>query len=351
MTKLMRSISFTDLHWGRRNSSEVHNRDCLAFIEWFCEQVKAQRADHIIFMGDWFETRSSINVHTLNYAHVGMTLLNSLGIPIFMVVGNHDLYFKNTRDVHSLVSYAEFENVRLITDITVVPEIGDGALLCPYLFHHEYEELKKYTALKTWWGHFEFQGFVITGQNHKMMTGPLATEFVEPLIFSGHFHKRQQQNNVVYTGNCFPMDYSDSGDYERGATVYDHHTNTFQFLDWADCPKYQRVMLSDLIDKGPEGIIHRGARVRCYVDREINYEESMSLKEVILEEYDLREFVLEEVVNLDELARGSDVSFEQEEGLEDLDHLVVRILGQLQTEKIKPNRLVDIYNSLELPSE
>lgn len=352
--KLMRSLCFGDIHWGRRNSSEVHNKDCSMFIEWLAKQAIIQKADHIIFMGDWFETRSSINVQTLTHAHNALEMLNNLDLPIFMIVGNHDCYFKNSRAVHSLIAYNQFSNITVIDDFTPVDNIGDGVLLVPYAFHAEYETSLKNPAFfkyKTWFGHFEFMGFVITGQNHKMLTGPNPAEFVGPQIFSGHFHKRQTMGNVTYIGNTFPMDYSDAGDIARGCMMYDHVSHTFDFTNWDQCPKYQRVLLSELIDRGPEDLIWRDARVRCYVDREIDYEQSIILKEAMIEEYDLREFVLEEMVNLNDVARDTQVELTEEEQLEGVDHLVVRLLSSLQTETIKAQKLVDIYNNLQVVSK
>lgn len=345
----MKSLVFSDLHWGRRNSSEVHNNDCINYIMWLVQVAREENVDHIVFMGDWFETRSAINIHTFNFAHVGMKALADLGLPIFAIVGNHDCYYKNSRSIHSLIHYDEFSNVRVIDNITPVPEIGDGVLMVPYAFHHEYEEeLPKYLTMPVWFGHFEFQGFVITGQNHKMLSGPQPADFVGPQIFSGHFHKRQTMGNITYIGNTFPMDYSDAGDVARGCMIYDHATHTFSFRDWLECPKYQRIMLSDLIDKGPESVIWRGARVKCFVNRELDYEQSIILKDAMVEEYGLREFILEEMVNLNEVARDSSVELHEDDQQEDVDHLVVRLLAGLQTETIKPQQLVAIYNSLDL---
>lgn len=349
--KLRKSLVFSDIHWGRRNSSEVHNTDCLNYIDWVVQQAIDNKVDNIVFMGDWFETRSSINIHTLNYAYRGMERLNALNIPIYVIVGNHDCYYKNSRSVHSLVQYKEFPSVTVVDSFLRVPHMGDGALMVPYAFADEYESLKDYLDVDVWFGHFEFQGFVITGQNHKMLTGPNPSEFVGPDIFSGHFHKRQTIGNVTYIGNTFPMDYSDAGDVARGCMIYDHDQpkgSRVEFINWANCPKYQRVLLSDLITKGPDTLLWNDARVRCYVDQEINYEESLSLKEVLMEEYQLREFVLEEIISLNDVARDTEVELTDEEQLEDVDHLVVRLLSGLQTDNIKPQRLIDIYNSLEI---
>lgn len=350
--RLMKAAVFTDIHFGRRNSSETHNQDCLDFVEWFCEQATTHKADHIIFMGDWYENRSSINIHTMNYAYAAATKLNALNIPVFMIVGNHDCYRKHSRDIHSLVSYKEFSNITVIEDIMVVPEIGNtGALMCPYIFHHEYDLLKgdvAKQALETWWGHFEFQGFVITGNNVKMPSGPDPVDFSGPRkIFSGHFHKRQSVGNVTYIGNTFPMDFSDSGDENRGCLIFDHHNLTETFINWEHCPKFQKVLLSDLVSQDPDNLIKRGAKVKCYVDTQLTFEESVQLKEALVEQYSLREFSWEELISLNELARDSEYTDEDVQ-VEDVDHLVIRLLGTLNTDKIKAEKLVSIYNSLQV---
>lgn len=343
-----RTALFTDIHWGARGNSEVHNEDCQRYIDWFCALVKADPTiDSIGFLGDWYESRSAINTSTLNYSHKAAKQLNDLGLPVYFIIGNHDLYHKNTRKVYAPITFGEFSNFTVVNEPTEVPELGpQGSFLCPYLFHHEYQTLKdNYAHRPVWMGHFEFQGFVITGQNHKMLTGPNPLDFAtQRRIFSGHFHKRQTMGNTTYIGNTFPTNYSDAGDNARGASVYDHVTNEIVFHDWLECPKYQRVLLSELIDKGPSALIFPGSRVRCYVDQAINYEESMSLKEAMMEEFSLREFVIEEVTNLNEVARDSEITEGDE--LEDVDHLVVRLLGGLQTEKIKSQTLIDIYSKL-----
>jgi len=99
---LNKAACFTDIHWGRKNNSELHNQDCLRYIEWFCNNVRdAGDVDHIIFMGDWFEHRAAINSLTLEYAYQGAELLKALDVPVFFIVGNHDLYYRTTRDVAS----------------------------------------------------------------------------------------------------------------------------------------------------------------------------------------------------------------------------------------------------------
>ena len=73
------------------------------YVDWFCAQVRSDPTiDHINFLGDWHENRSAINIATLKASLEGARRLNSLGLPIFFIVGNHDLYNRHNREIHSL---------------------------------------------------------------------------------------------------------------------------------------------------------------------------------------------------------------------------------------------------------
>ena len=64
------------------------------------------------------------------------------------------------------------------------------------------------------------------------------------------FHKRQVQGQVHYIGNAFPHNYADAWDDERGMMILDEENNKEpEYLNWADCPKYRTVKLSQLLDR------------------------------------------------------------------------------------------------------
>ena len=65
-------------------------------------------------------------------------------------------------------------------------------------------------------------------------------------VFTGHFHKRQTYKNITYIGNCFPHNYADAGDDERGLTVLEWGKDP-EYHAWPDQPKYRVFQLSDVI--------------------------------------------------------------------------------------------------------
>lgn len=347
MKKLKKGIFLTDIHFGKKSNSQQHNEDCINYLTWFCKQAKKEKAEYIGFLGDWNENRSALNVATLNYSYQGAKMLNDLGIPVYFCIGNHDLYHRHTRELHSVIPFQEFSNFILINEPTVITDVYGSMLICPYLFPDEYENLLQYTNLPFWAGHFEFKGFLVTGYGLAMPTGPDHNLFKGPkYIASGHFHKRQFGGNVVYIGNCFPMDFGDVDDIERGLMIYDHKDQEMSFLNWEDCPKYTKIALSTLLDGDTQ--IYPNSRVKCIVDIPISFEESNILRQQLTEEYQLREFVSEETREIAAAISGTIVNIDNDSvSVNSIDDLVIQMLKSIEVVNIDNDLLIEQYLRLK----
>lgn len=334
-------IQFTDIHLGRRNNSAEHLQDCEDYVDWMLSRAKSEKVDGIIFLGDFFENRSAINVVTLNVAYRILKKIDDFGLPVHFLVGNHDLGRRNTRELYSTSVFSELKNFTLYDSIT---QVGD-LLFVPFLFDHEYPDLAKAcaTGVNYVFGHLEFAGFAITGYNKLMEHGPSH----KPLsgvktIFSGHFHKRQAKDNVVFIGNCFPMDHGDVDDDDRGACVVDTDTDDIYFLNWEDCPKYRKFKLSEMADQNLAGA---KIRAKCQVDVEVEYSELQSIREMMKEDLQLRDFVLEDCTKARaELLAGSEADTSEE--IENIDQAVIEMLRSVKDETIDGERLAKIYMGL-----
>lgn len=346
--KLTKGACMTDIHFGKKSNSPVHNDDCLRFITWFCQQVQEHECDHVCFLGDWNENRSALNIATLNSSYLGAKMLNELGVPVFFCVGNHDLYHRHTREIYSVVPFQEFNNFTIVDQPIVIPHVGSGTLFSPFLFHEEYAEMDQFLKLDAWFGHFEFKGFLVTGYNVLMPTGPDPESFRGPKhIMSGHFHKRQhsKSSNIIYMGNVFPMDFGDAGDNDRGMMIYDHITQTPTFINWVDCPKYAKVKLTDIIDGSIQ--LPSNARVKCVVDIPINFEESSLIRQDCVGKYDLREFVLEESRDIMAAINNTETTVDGTvTELDSVDDLVVQMLSDINSEHISNELLIEQYRGL-----
>ena len=336
---------FTDIHFGARNNSDQHNQDNLNFIDWFIEKVKEEKASHIAFLGDFFENRNAINVRTLRYGTLACRKLNELGIPIIFIIGNHDLYHRGNREIFSTDMFKDLNNFHLVAQ---PEELNKDLFVAPYLFKDEYPNLSaEINSHKYVLGHFEFRDFVVTGADRKMDHGPDASLFTGPkYIFSGHFHKRQANKNIIYIGNTFPTNFGDAGDKERGCAFLNVADDDVYFCDWEDAPLFFKTRLSQVLagdmDFPPK------SRVRCLLDVDIGYSDVQGLREEMIETLQLREFSVEE----DILTRKSNLSegleLENDLDLSSLDNTVRQLIteGVKVSATINPQTLIELYEEL-----
>jgi len=336
---------FTDIHFGARNNSDQHNLDNLDYIDWFIERVKEENPSHIAFLGDFFENRNAINVRTLNHAITACRRLNSLGIPVIWVVGNHDLYHRSTRSVFSTNMFDDLENFIVISETT---ELTKDFLVCPFLFKDEYvAQAAQINAHKYVLGHFEFKDFVVAGSTRTLDHGPDGGAFTGPkYIFSGHFHKRQFNRNIVYIGNTFPTNYGDAGDAERGMAVFDVLNDDVYFHNWDDAPLFFKTKLTRVIN-GEVDWPPR-ARVRCVLDMDIGYSEVQTLREEMIDTFSLREFSVEEDVALRKEMLSEGLELEHDLDTSSLDATVRQLIteGVQASATIDPGTLVKLYEEL-----
>ena len=144
-----RAACFTDIHYGLKQNSRQHLKDCHNFIDWFIAEAKARDCETCFFLGDWHHHRASINVATLNYSIMAMTRLSESFDQVIFIPGNHDEYYRDKRDFNSVAWIKHLPNIRLFNDITVE---GDVAIV-PWLVGDEWKQIKKLEA-KYMLGHF-----------------------------------------------------------------------------------------------------------------------------------------------------------------------------------------------------
>ena len=232
---------FTDIHFGLKGNSRVHNDDCESFVIWFIEQAKAHGCETCIFLGDWHHHRSATNVSTMNYTVSNIERLGKAFEKVYVIMGNHDLYYRDKREINSM------EYIRNIPNIHIVNEwlVEDDVAIIPWIVEDEYKKIEKMTQEYVF-GHFELPYFKMNAMVEMPDVGGIQTDHFAGCgkVFSGHFHKRQYMKNVTYMGNAFPHNYADAGDDERGMMVLEYGGEP-KFINWPDMP-----------DTGPYGSVN-----------------------------------------------------------------------------------------------
>ena len=329
---------FTDIHLGLKGNSKVHNQDCEDFVDWFIKNAKENGCETGIFCGDWNHNRNSLNLTTMD---AGIRCLEKLGKAFdnfYMFAGNHDLYYKDKRDVKST------EWAKHIPGIVVVDEIlvNDDVALVPWLVGDEWRKIKDIKA-KYLFGHFELPSFYMNAMVQMPDHGELKAEHFkhQEYVFSGHFHKRQVQGAVHYMGNAFPHNYADAWDDKRGMMILDKENNKEpHYIDWLDCPKYRTVKLSQLLDE-KDTLLKNKMYLRVTLDLPISYEEASFIKETFINEYDCREITLIPSQQDEEIHTDIDIST-----FESVDEIVTKEITALDTQNYDKKLLLGIYDEL-----
>jgi|TARA_R110002110_G_scaffold7140_1_gene36243 DNA repair exonuclease SbcCD nuclease subunit len=234
---------FSDLHLGIYGNSEKWHEIALEWADWIVKDLTAKKIKDVFFLGDFFHNRSEISVQTMS---VATQILNKFSIfNIVMIVGNHDAYYKNRSDIHSLGLMQGHENITIVSENLEVDAFDKKLLFVPW--NNELPE-GKFDYI---FGHFEIQNFKMN--NYKVCDhGLTAMEFLTSrtdTVFSGHFHhrntKKYKEGSINYIGNTFPMDFADV-DNIKGYYILDLEDGDLEFVENTVSPKFKKITASKI---------------------------------------------------------------------------------------------------------
>lgn len=238
---------FTDLHLGKHNNSSEWHKIALDWCDWFIAQLRAKKIKDVIFMGDWHDNRSEISVHTLD---VSAKLIDKFDdFNLHMIVGNHDIPYKNHTDVTSVSIYGGKPNIKIYDKPEVLSVFERNLMFMPWG-----ATLDQAVPSDVIFGHLEIESFKMNSAktcDHGLKPAELLD--IAPLVFSGHFHvkstRNYKQGTIAYIGNPFQMDFGDQHD-QKGFVILDLDTMKYKWIENNISPVHYNIKLSDIVEKG-----------------------------------------------------------------------------------------------------
>lgn len=337
MNLFKKAAIFTDIHFGLKSNSVLHNEDCLSFVKWATEKALEQGCETCMFLGDWHNNRSTLNIVTLNYSLQALEHMNNNFERVYFIPGNHDLYYRDRRDIQSVEWAKHLSNVTICNDWFS----SGGVTIAPWLCGDDHQRLAKMSG-QYLFGHFELPGYLMNAMVEMPDHGELQRDQLGGFghVYTGHFHKRQTKKNITYIGNAFPHNYADAGDDERGLTILEWGQEP-QYHAWPDQPTYRVYGLANLIDNAA-ALLRAKMHVRVNLDIEISYEEANFIKETFVRDYNLREMALipNKSAGVDEDMAPGEVKFES------VDQIVTDQITAIESEFYDSKLLLQIYRAL-----
>lgn len=337
------AITFTDIHLGMKNNSAAHNQDCLEFVLDMINAAKIRGIKTCVFIGDYFHNRSAVNIHTLDVGLQILDLLNTSFDKTYFLVGNHDMYHKNRRDITSINMARAFDNIHFINEITTI----DDCTFIPFMVDDEYKQLPSLRS-KYVFGHLELPGYMLNKMTQMQDHGKETEESFNgcEYVFSGHFHKRQMKTlktgtRIIYTGNTFPHNFSDAWDDDRGYMILNHGQEP-EFIQWKDAPKYRTFKMSDMLEN-PEYFLSPKTIAKVELDVKVSVDEMAFIREIYTKHFNARDIsIVSAKVDVNQNAVELDADF----GQASIDEIVIAQINAIDSNVYDKNLLINIYKSL-----
>ena len=232
----MKIALVTDTHFGARGDHLAFDKKFAKFYDdTFFPTLIERGIKNVIHLGDMFDRRKYINYLTLrNCRKYFFDPMLHLGIKLDVIVGNHDVFYKNTNDINSPgLLLQQYSNISAYDRPVELTYAGLDILMLPWICADNYEEsmaIIKETSATVCFGHLELAGFqMYKGQvNDHGFDSKIFSRF--DLVCSGHFHHRSNNGNIFYLGNPYELTWADYQD-PRGFHIFDTETRELELIE------------------------------------------------------------------------------------------------------------------------
>lgn len=239
----------SDTHYGVRKGSQIfHDYFEKFYSEVFFPTLDKRNIKTLVHMGDVFDSRKGVDFWSLDWAkRVVFDPLRERGITSYVLVGNHDAYYKNTNQINSVETLlCEYDNIIPVSQTGEFIVCGTKILFVPWIcFDNKNNSLShiESTGSEIVMGHLDLNGFEAY-RGHVQKDGMDPAPFSRfKKVFSGHFHTRSNIGNVHYIGNPYEIYWNDLDD-TRGFGIFD--TESFK-IEYIDNPyrMFERIVYED----------------------------------------------------------------------------------------------------------
>lgn len=244
----MKILFFSDIHFHHSHTfsrltqegfsiRELEHISCADTIIKIC---KEEKIDKIVFGGDMFgPVGDNMSGQTLSAICIFFEKLQSLNIPIDILVGNHDLSFStNSTHIHKLVAFKNWQNLKIYDEPYEINKI----VYMPYCTDNQYAQQFLENIVekdkKIIFSHLEIKGINLGNGifTEKGVELDLLKQF--RMVLQGHYHSGGSlAKNIQIVGSTQRLSFKDKGIARNNIILYDTDSNkierrSFECPDW-----------------------------------------------------------------------------------------------------------------------
>ena len=232
----MKICLLNDTHFGARGDSQLFLDYFMKFFdEVLFPYLKENDIKTIIHAGDLMDRRKFVNFSILKQVRTKiMDRIKDEGMVFHCIIGNHDIYYRNTNEVNSVRELFS-DDIIIHETPSVVNFDGLDLAFLPWINKTNYDdsiEFIKTASAPILIGHLELTGYdVLRGVKY------LGEKGMDPALFqryekvlSGHFHCKQDKDNIYYLGTQYQITFADLED-PKGFHILDTETRELEFIE------------------------------------------------------------------------------------------------------------------------
>lgn len=248
---IKRFILTSDWHFGCHSNQKkwlhiTHGYFKNFFIPWLRKNI--QPGDVVLMLGDVYENRQSIDQEVDDTAFKVIEEISTI-CPIWILIGNHDIYKKSTNKINALSNKFKYvKNVKIFEDPEKYKIDSRVCLFMPWRKDKEHEKrtLEEYGKGDYLFCHTDFQG----AKYNKYVViedGLDITSTYYKRVYSGHIHLRQTQFNgkLTFVGCPYQITRNDRGNV-KGHWILNIKSGETEFVENTYSPKYVMYDLKEI---------------------------------------------------------------------------------------------------------
>lgn len=228
----MKILNVGDLHLGvKKDDKWVQDLQLDGWIQ-MIEYSKKNNIDTWIQYGDIYDVRAHTTQTCMEFSRKLFDMTEAEGITVHTILGNHDLFYRNTlypNTPQELLSHRD--KVKIYDKPTTVNFDGLDIDLVPWMCDSNTKEIMdfiKQSSSQYCIGHWELNGYYFY---RGMKSHGLEPDFLKSYkqVWSGHFHTISEGGNVKYIGTPFTLTAGDEND-PRGFWIFDTVDESMDFV-------------------------------------------------------------------------------------------------------------------------
>lgn len=218
----------------RGDSLSFHEYSRKFYAETFFPYLVKNNITTVFQMGDLFDRRKYINFNTLKLSReYFFDEFSRLNIEFHTLLGNHDVFFRNTLNVNSTqLLLGDYDNIHTYKDPITLNFDGLEIDVIPWICDDNENEILQFiknSKSTVCFGHFELAGFEMDKGNvcFDGMDRNILSRY--DLTISGHFHHMSSDGSITYVGTPGEMTWADYNE-RRGFHIFDTETRELDFI-------------------------------------------------------------------------------------------------------------------------